>query len=513
MTKKKLLSLLLAVCMVLSLLPAGLISAFADGDEIAELQLGLNDVYAPFNEISETDGSVIHNYTIYSFTPESSALYWFCSFSVHGTDPWCTITDADDNDVPITSGNNDDYPGNGENFNFMFSAELTAGNTYYIGASHYEVDSDVVTDLAYKLFVCSDDSFGINSYINVDDSIVIAPPRAEEGEEVPFMLYPETPEDGSNYDISITYEEPDLGYIDVEYAEENGIYTFEMPPAAVEISVSSAHEPISFELKLGVNNVCAAESIDEDDLPFNEFYFTPALSGTYCFSSFYVYDNTDPVCYITDSSGNNVETQGELDDYNANYGFKDFMFTASLTADETYSVFIGNRIFDHHDVVYKLYISSANAPVINVNAADGYTVYAPPYAEAGEETAFRFTPESAPLNQDFDIYMSFEGADGNEIRDVTAGKGYYYFEMPDPSVSYTEVTINILLTGTPLDPQDAIALTIGDNDISSNFDGYTLYSFTSAEGGTYSFTTIADDDTYAVLLDSDLKGIYEVEKI
>ena len=79
MISKKLFSVLLALCMVLSIMPAGLV-AFADDDPEA-LHVGKNTVVSG---------------TTYTFTPEEDGNYWFCSVSDFDVDLTVVNTETGD---------------------------------------------------------------------------------------------------------------------------------------------------------------------------------------------------------------------------------------------------------------------------------------------------------------------------------------------------------------------------------------------------------------------------------
>ena len=118
MAKKRLFSVLLAVCMVLSLIPAGLLSAYALED--GYLSLGQNEVH-----INETG-------SCFCFVPEETGVYTIRSIS-EGCDPIGTVFDDETYDVV---GENDDADGS----DFVITVVLTADKSYSIIAEEYNDD-------------------------------------------------------------------------------------------------------------------------------------------------------------------------------------------------------------------------------------------------------------------------------------------------------------------------------------------------------------------------------------
>lgn len=85
------------------------------------------------NEYTITNGET----QFYAFTPTKTATYYFYSVSAQDTYGWLI-----DGDQGIALFKDDD---NGNGYNFMLEAELTAGKTYYIGANFLSAWSSTKT--------------------------------------------------------------------------------------------------------------------------------------------------------------------------------------------------------------------------------------------------------------------------------------------------------------------------------------------------------------------------------
>ncbi len=254
MISKKLFSVLLALCMVLSIMPAGLV-AFADDDPEA-LHVGKNTVVSG---------------TTYTFTPEEDGNYWFSSVSEY--DVYVIIKD------PLTEEEtsfDDIYTDDGDILSFNFRGKLTLEKdvTYRIYTGIYG-DADT-----FKLYISPEDVYEISLNYNSDEFYVVAPPFAEAGQNVSFL--PEKNNPLIVFDnIAITYTDAEDHSYDVDYSENDGSYSFVMPESAVSIDIGASKIPEDsiIPLSLGENAI-------EDGTSGRVIYsFAPEKDTFYSFTS------------------------------------------------------------------------------------------------------------------------------------------------------------------------------------------------------------------------------------
>ena len=289
MTKKKLLAALLAVCMVLSILPAGIIPAYAEGEPEA-LSVGEN---------------IVMSDKTYTFTPDKNEIYWFCSFSAG--DP-CIVIDF--NDGQVFEFDDIDTVGDTVDRDFCDYLQLSQGVTYNISFKEYSSDDPV----SFVLTITPSSGFEI---INLGGAggYVSAQPYAAPDTRAYFKAIPNAGVIETR-NIEIYYEivgDEETERVDVAYESEgNNIYSFVMPEEYVYLSVdfefdmSNAVEAFAGENSISIN------SSDESAL----YSFTPEETNIYIFSSL---TGEDPEITLYDEYGNEL---GWNDDSNGSYEFR-----------------------------------------------------------------------------------------------------------------------------------------------------------------------------------------------
>ena len=302
MAKKKLLAVLLAICMVLALAPAGVFTAFADGENI--LSLGCNKVIAEAPD--ENDDMV---FTDYYFTPSESGDYWICSVSAG--DPCCNISGGENN-IEL-----DDYDYNNYTMHdFREKVALTENVTYTFSVSQYEYEF-----LEFDLFITTEDNFSITCEDD-ENGCIFAPLFADENTPVSFVPVSYDNMWTAN-DIKVTYTDPEHGETEIAYVLSGGIYSFIMPSA--DVTVSCAFEAPGPDdataLSLGENELSVPDG------QFGFYSFTAEDAGTYEFASHA--SDGDPRATLYNS--NQLELVSD-DDY---LGTPDFRIVRSLEAGET----------------------------------------------------------------------------------------------------------------------------------------------------------------------------------
>ena len=129
MKHRKWLSILLALLLVLSLLPAGALAA----PDTQALTLGENSLATTANA----------DYTTYTFTPEENGMYTF--YSVGDYDPAAALYDPEDVEHYIAYGNDYMYDSN-----FFFGAYLTADKAYLFKIENLDYKEEVITVFVEK---------------------------------------------------------------------------------------------------------------------------------------------------------------------------------------------------------------------------------------------------------------------------------------------------------------------------------------------------------------------------
>ncbi len=303
MAAKRLLAVIIAIIMVLSLAPAGVFTAFADGENI--LSVGCNKVIA---EAPTEDDKV---YTDYYFTPPKTDEYWICS--VAAGDPCCNIIGGEE---PLEL---DDYDYDNGILNFREKLALSADVTYTFSVARYGNISD--GPLEFDLFITTEDGFSITCE-ETEDGYIFAPLFAYENSTVSFLTQSN---DISRFarDVKVTYTDPDLGVTEIDCETNGGVSSFTMPAADVTVScVFEAPDP----------DDAAALSYGENELSvpdgqFGFYSFTAEDAGTYEFASHT--SDCDPKATLYNSN------QQELDSVDDYLDTTDFRIVRSLEAGET----------------------------------------------------------------------------------------------------------------------------------------------------------------------------------
>ena len=263
MAAKRLLAVFIAIIMVLSLAPAGVFTAFADGENV--LTVGRNSIVVPSPD--EYEEPV---YVDFEFTPESTGEYWICSVSCG--DPCCNIYGSDDSEYNL-----DDYAGEDGIYNFCESYTLTEGVTYrfslgqYAGAGSSPLDVD--------LFINTADGYSVNAG-EVEGGYIFAPPYAKYNDTVSFVIYRYDSVTIAS-DVKASFPVPGLGDMAYICTENNGLYSFEMPDCDVTLSCS-------FDYPVTDNATPLSLGDTELNIPVGSlgFYsFTAEEAGTYYFAS------------------------------------------------------------------------------------------------------------------------------------------------------------------------------------------------------------------------------------
>ncbi len=302
MAAKRLLAVFIAIIMVLSLAPAGVFTAFADGENI--LSVGCNKVIA---EAPTEDDNV---YTDYYFTPPKTDEYWICS--VAAGDPCCEIYGGED------FFEFDDVSSENSLLNFREKITLTADVTYTISVAQY--GDPTSSPLEFDLFITTEDGFSVTCEDD-GNGCIFAPLFADENTPVSFLPV------SFNYsmtaqDIKVTYTDPDNGETEIDYELSGGVYSFTMPDADVTISCEFAIPDLddAIALSLGENSL----SVPGGQIGL--YSFTAEDTGTYEFVSHST--GCDPLATLYDSEMN--ELASDDDSYD-----RDFRIVRSLAAGET----------------------------------------------------------------------------------------------------------------------------------------------------------------------------------
>lgn len=303
MAAKRLLAVFIAIIMVLSLAPAGVFTAFADGENI--LSVGCNKVIA---EAPTEDDKV---YTDYYFTPPKTDEYWICS--VAAGDPCCNIIGGDLN-LEL-----DDYDYDNGIVNFREKLALTADVTYTFSVARY---GNISTGpLEFDLFITTEDGFSITCE-ETEDGYIFAPLFAYENSTVSFLTQSDDISRSAR-DIKVTYSDPDLGVTEIDCETNDGVSSFTMPAADVTVScVFAAPDPDDAAALSYGGNVL---SVPAGQMGY--YSFTAEEAGLYEFASHT--SDCDPKATLYNSN------QQELDSADDYLDTTDFRIVRSLEAGET----------------------------------------------------------------------------------------------------------------------------------------------------------------------------------
>ena len=330
---KKLISLFLSAVMVITMLSAFSISAFAkdiDGgeiklDETKVITVNQSDIEHYIDEDGE-ERAIYPSYT-YSFTPQEDGYYQIVSES--NVDPFVTLlayNDEEDDYYELSS--NDDS----DELNFNLGAYLEEGITYYYRVGFYSFDDGEKCSVTLsKIDTSNIKSFnviaveplvyyqGVDSYVEFDNEDNEFDYYNEpEHVDIAYELeYTDGTKDVYNYNIE---DDDDMGYGPSNYYNEDG----EVFPFNVQLLTNQYETPFSigtnyFEYQcLGFTSMLPVE-VKEN--PVTAISFEPAQP--YIYSEDYIW-----ICPSVTEEGNEltVTANGETKTYTYSsdeYGFID----------------------------------------------------------------------------------------------------------------------------------------------------------------------------------------------
>ncbi len=437
--KRKFISVLMAVCMVLSLIPAGLLSAYAI--ENNELSLGENYVH------------IDEGGTTYYFTPEETGVYDIYSVS-EDCDPACCVylngeSVADDDD-------------GGDGYNFCVTLLLTADETYEIFAKEFdddEVDYTIIIEQSdiqlletgintvslngdYCVFIPENESdFVIRSvggahitaevYDNYGDQLVCAPYNDYTG-DFRAVCYLEA---GVMYKI---YYYTDDGY---DYSPYDYKADIEIIEADGFSSVSANDDLIILDDSYSYYGATGGETV----------YFATLKNNGH---------NTDHI-WIECGDDEPVLPSGIGDGEN---GSVIYSFTMPFEDVTIYGIFSPKD--------YSI------TPMCNCEDDGLAFIACPPYADEGEEVTFEVVLDNIFAEvKDFSVTWATEN-EVNEIDCALDENNMCTFTMPAGDV---EISADVGYADAGKYP----AFDTGANTVALEGDGYAIYTYTPETDGLY----------------------------
>ena len=347
MEKRKILSVLIAVCMVLSLMPAGLVGAFALGDENDPIVLTTGKTMLNFEETDEY---------YCAFTPAESGPYVFAAESDAESDMDSAVFLYDSEDNLIASADDWVYDDTTSR-DFCLLALLEAEETYtlVITADTGDAGLSLQGENPYELTLM---------VVNVDfKPLVEGENEIIYDEENYNNTYYFVPEVSGDYSISST----ESGSFEI-YDETNNIIT-SYEDEEISVSMAAGHIyvlnfstdcEISIELSsaflslaMGKNTVTEITLDDDDTGEYTYYTFTPEESGSYRFASVSVYDS-DPYAYLYSLQKERLAENDDAPSEHSN-NYLDFSVYYTLEAGKTYLlVFFNYEDLDPYDVYIEM---------------------------------------------------------------------------------------------------------------------------------------------------------------
>ncbi len=444
---KRLLSLVLCLCMVLSLVPMTALAA-----EYPAINLG-EDVTVTMNGTDVTDA-------IFSFTPTETAVYeFYCQRSDY--DPCGSILDAEGNVL----AENDDY--NGTSF-FRVGHKMTAGETYLLRACFFTAsDAGSMTLRLEKASLAT--ALEISGMTFADR---VGAQRAYDCIPVPEGTY-----EGN---LTWTVDDP-------------SVVAFDGTSSLMFLKAGTAHLTVTSDL--GISETVEITVVDAADVTLGEpltadisQYYTASIRFTAPEDGEYVfYSNGSPtqfigVLYCVDNAG--LYTM----EYDADYEEYDVYLPYTLKAGETY--IFAAQAEEGSEIPFTLGVEKATA-------ATGITLLgAEETVRKGSKLILKAAYEpSYAIREAITWSSSDEGV-------ATVENGTVSFHEKG-EVTITATSENGLTASCDFTVEDFPSITCGETVSTYLTQGsFMRYYFTPEQDGVYVFTSLTEHDTYADLYDS-----------